>query len=667
MPTIRRTLFVTSPMMRGDDVLLVQRQLGASGNGPTQDGLYGENTANAVRIFQRAHQLSVDGIVGNDTWQALFGKGLSATLDPLSVANLTALGALHGFYKDGCRWRLVLGGVEVEGELPAAPATSDRLRVASVMTQFRRELAAALATYRLPVELVVACVCAKSEGRPEALVMEPGCDRNNPENTPTQISVGLTQLHLATARTLLRQPQLKVDELQRPDVAMLAGAAYMYQQTPTTCYDPPLVAAAYDIGALRYNGSATNRWRLLQYPIGTSGFIDSFVRFFNAAVVAVETIDWPDHVPIFARLLRGGTATSTSTKSTPDTRIGGVVGRAEIAQAIRAAADRFSTDADTLGAMAFIESGLRIDAHSQTSTAFGLFQFLDATWADVVRKHGAACGVTVADRRDLRAQCLIGAAFLSDNIRALQNSLGRNPEPVECYAAHFFGVTTAGHLLAGGTDVRADIALGANAQRVIDANRAIFIDGDRTRSVGEVMAIFASKMGTALTKARDLFAGAPATISVVEPQTAQDLGTEPAWLAVADREIGQKEAPGLADNPRIVEYFGATTFGPHPDSVSWCGAFVSFCLREAGVIDKGSARAADWLDFGEPLAQPRVGCVAVLKPQAPGSSGHVGFWVGEQNGQLQMLAGNQHDNVDITAYPVRALFEGGLRWPHRVP
>ncbi len=672
MPTMRRMLFVTAPMVRGDDVLLVQRRLGASGSGPTQDGLYGEGTATAVRAFQRAHILDADGIVGKDTWQALFGDatGRTAALppDPLLADNLAFLGAMHGYYKDGCRWRLGAGGIEVEGEALAAPGTVDRAQAASVMTRFRQELVAALAIYRLPVELVVACICTESEGRPEALVMEPGCDRNNPENTPTQVSVGLMQLYLATARTLLRQPQLKLAELQNPDVAILAGAAYMDQQTPETHCDPPLVAAAYDTGTLRYIADDANRWRLLQYPIGTSGYVDRFIRFLNAAMAAVDTIEWPYHVPVLAHLLRGGATAPPPLRPNPTAPVvgatAGLPGRADIAQAIRAAADQFGVDADTLAAMAFIELGLRIDAHAPTSTAFGLFQFLDATWGDLVRKHGATYGVTMADRRNLRAQCLMGAAFLQDNVKTLQNALNRKPQPAECYAAHFFGAGTAARLLAGGLNVRADTALGDNATKVIDANRPIFIEGG---TVGEVMEVFESKMTKALAQARDLFAGAPPFVAVGEAKTAQELDAKPAWFAVACREEGQKEAPGGADNPRIVEYFASTTFGPHPDSVSWCGAFVSFCLREARVIDKGSARAADWLDFGEPLAQPRFGCVAVLKPQAPGSSGHVGFWVGQQDGRLQLLAGNQHDGVDITAYPVNALFEGGLRWPRDVP
>ncbi len=139
----------------------------------------------------------------------------------------------------------------------------------------------------------------------------------------------------------------------------------------------------------------------------------------------------------------------------------------------------------------------------------------------------------------------------------------------------------------------------------------------------------------------------------------------PAWLTIAEGEIGTKEAAGGADNPAIVEYFAWTSLGPKPDSVSWCGAFVSFCLGRAGVIPKGkgSARAADWLAFGDPLPAPRPGCIVVLKPQAPSASGHVGFWVKEAGGKIHLLGGNQADSVNVTAFPAGELREGGYRWP----
>jgi Putative peptidoglycan binding domain/Matrixin len=67
-----RVLRVTTPYMRGGDVEDVQRYLNEEAYGPiAEDGVYGPNTANAVRRFQQAKGLQVDGIVGPATRAAM--------------------------------------------------------------------------------------------------------------------------------------------------------------------------------------------------------------------------------------------------------------------------------------------------------------------------------------------------------------------------------------------------------------------------------------------------------------------------------------------------------------------------------------------------------------------------------------------------------------------
>ncbi|MBR0653845.1 TIGR02594 family protein [Plastoroseomonas arctica] len=139
----------------------------------------------------------------------------------------------------------------------------------------------------------------------------------------------------------------------------------------------------------------------------------------------------------------------------------------------------------------------------------------------------------------------------------------------------------------------------------------------------------------------------------------------PAWFEIAFREVNQAQLPGPADNARIVEYFGWTSLGESPDSVAWCGAFVSFCLGNAGFLRKGtgSARAANWMDFGKPLEGPRKGCVVVLEPQAPGSSGHVAFWDHTDGERIFLLGGNQGGKVGVNAFALRDVRKFGYRWP----
>lgn len=66
-----RLLQVTDPLMRGDDVTWVQRQLNAYGAALTLDGAYGPRTAAEVKAFQTKHGLAADGQTGPKTWAAL--------------------------------------------------------------------------------------------------------------------------------------------------------------------------------------------------------------------------------------------------------------------------------------------------------------------------------------------------------------------------------------------------------------------------------------------------------------------------------------------------------------------------------------------------------------------------------------------------------------------
>lgn len=71
LPTLRQG-------SRGSSVADLQRRLDEAGFSPgAPDGIFGSKTDVAVRSFQRAHGLGVDGIVGPQTWGALIGTSPS--------------------------------------------------------------------------------------------------------------------------------------------------------------------------------------------------------------------------------------------------------------------------------------------------------------------------------------------------------------------------------------------------------------------------------------------------------------------------------------------------------------------------------------------------------------------------------------------------------------
>lgn len=89
------------------------------------------------------------------------------------------------------------------------------------------------------------------------------------------------QTLISTARDTLKIDAIDSAWLLEPDNAICAGTAYMALQSPHTLFDPTVVACAYNAGGVYHDDSANNRWRMRQFPIGTSHHADRFVRWFN--------------------------------------------------------------------------------------------------------------------------------------------------------------------------------------------------------------------------------------------------------------------------------------------------------------------------------------------------------------------------------------------------
>jgi uncharacterized protein (TIGR02594 family) len=134
------------------------------------------------------------------------------------------------------------------------------------------------------------------------------------------------------------------------------------------------------------------------------------------------------------------------------------------------------------------------------------------------------------------------------------------------------------------------------------------------------------------------------------------------WMAAARGEVGTAQYPIGQSNPRITEYHADTNIRGYDDKASWCSSFVNWCLGQAGIPGTRSALARSWLDWGEELASPIPGCIAILYRDDPRSwKGHVGFYLRHDEHFVYLLGGNQLEKVREHYYPIGSVL--GYRWP----
>ncbi|WP_371877594.1 TIGR02594 family protein [Geomonas paludis] len=132
-------------------------------------------------------------------------------------------------------------------------------------------------------------------------------------------------------------------------------------------------------------------------------------------------------------------------------------------------------------------------------------------------------------------------------------------------------------------------------------------------------------------------------------------------MAVAMKEIGQKELRGVQDNPRILLYHATTSLHATTDEIAWCSAFVNWCLKQVGIHGTNSAAASSWLHWGK-ISVPMPGAVTVVKSTTTGEN-HVAFFISEGQSHYTLLGGNQSHQVRLSNFPKRSYVVLGHRWP----
>jgi hypothetical protein len=238
----------------------------------------------------------------------------------------------------------------------------------------------------------------------------------------------------------------------------------------------------------------------------------------------------------------------------------------QITGAIRQAAQSTGISFEYLLTTAKIESNLNPSAQASTSSAKGLYQFIDQTWLGTMKQDGAALGLgryadaitrapgghyEVADpamraailrlRTDPQASAMLAGALNRNNAALVGASIGRKPTNGELYIAHFLGADGAGKLINGAAS-RPRTSAAAMFPHAATANHNIFYDSHgRARSVGEVYSKLTGLFDSARTVA---VAQGGATLSPVAPRSGGAAPLPPP-VTVAARPVKAVPAPAM--------------------------------------------------------------------------------------------------------------------------
>jgi hypothetical protein len=222
----------------------------------------------------------------------------------------------------------------------------------------------------------------------------------------------------------------------------------------------------------------------------------------------------------------------------------------EVIQAVQKAAQRTGADFSFLMQKAATESSFNPAAKAKSSSATGLFQFIDSTWLNMVKQHGAKYGlgklagqIEIRDGKACVGDCavkaeilnlrknpeiaaLMAGEFSAENKKYLAGHTRGRVGATEMYLAHFMGADGAAKFLNSrnndGTATAARL-FPAEAR----ANKNVFFDSatGRARSLNEIYDSFAKKFSGDVPPSHNSTSPAPVHVnpSVMSMEIAQAL------------------------------------------------------------------------------------------------------------------------------------------------
>ncbi|MDR3466464.1 MAG: transglycosylase SLT domain-containing protein [Xanthobacteraceae bacterium] len=195
----------------------------------------------------------------------------------------------------------------------------------------------------------------------------------------------------------------------------------------------------------------------------------------------------------------------------------------QITGSIKQAAEATGASFEYLLSAAKMESNFNPSAAASTSSAHGLYQFIDQTWLATVKEAGPSLGFgqyadaitksasgtySVADpamrseilklRDDPAVSAAMAGVLTQSNGFKLTAEIGRRPTDAELYMAHFMGVGGAAKLITSAAETP-QVDAARMFPSAAAANPSIFYDrGGNSRSVSEVYSLISTRYQSAV-------------------------------------------------------------------------------------------------------------------------------------------------------------------------
>ena len=329
---------------------------------------------------------------------------------------------------------------------------------------------------------------------------------------------------------------------RRPVAATLLAALLAGLSLPQTAFAP--AATAHDrIDARPRAAQALARGQPSEDPAAWAGIAAVEQEPATAALIATDLSTLPQPAADTDATIRFGTTSVPRRIVDTILRVGNEAG----------------VDPVYLMALADKESRFSTDVKAATSSAEGLFQFVTATWLELIRDYGARYGleaeatavvkgrggkITVAGpmrervlglRKDPYIAALMAAELIKRDRGRIEARVGRALTTAELYFVHFLGTSSAGRFLMMAGD-RPDEVAGKAFRGAARANRALFTEksgtGRRHLTVAEVHERIDGMIDKRLSRYEGVAAVAPAPearepiVAAREPETGRVQVTE---------------------------------------------------------------------------------------------------------------------------------------------